>query len=58
MFGTRLDKCLGFMIVGLAVGFVSVARVSAQSDKSVRDFYQGKQLRSLLAIPRVVRLIM
>lgn len=45
MLSTRLNKCLVFMLVGLAVGFASVARVSAQSDKAVRDFYQGKQLR-------------
>ena len=45
MLGTRCNKYLVFMIVGLAVVFALVAKAPAQSDKAVRDFYQGKQLR-------------
>jgi tripartite-type tricarboxylate transporter receptor subunit TctC len=45
MLVTSFPRVLVFMIVGMLVGVSSVATAPAQSDKAVRDFYQGKQLR-------------
>lgn len=46
MLGTRLTRCWALMIIGLTIVFASAAKAPAQSNETtVRDFYQGRQLR-------------
>jgi tripartite-type tricarboxylate transporter receptor subunit TctC len=45
MLSTRLNQCLAFTIVVLAMTLSTAGNASAQSGDSVAEFYRGKQVR-------------